>query len=211
MIKFVVTGAPRASTKWTARMLTSVGMDCGHEDICNRWGKNFSDDGVWRSADVLGECSWQAAPFAHDMSEAGVKVVHLVRHPLTSVRSLAGGGINLNGGSVPFHRFIATHIGDIWSLGLDEPNLCLEFWKRWNEQLLGISDLTWIAPAHGLDVRQLYGMVGGPPLRDEWAATALPPINARERASVQVSDLDPDRWQHATALYAHLVDLSRKQ
>lgn len=80
--RFVVVGTGRSGTKYTAELLTALGIPCGHErvytrhDVKKQWG-------------LRGDASWLAVP--HLDRFKGV-VLHQVRDPLAVVRSFVGIG-----------------------------------------------------------------------------------------------------------------------
>lgn len=144
---------------WTAQALTAAGLPCAHEAACSSWTDEYGDDGLWRTASG-GESSWQAAPFAREMQEAGVKVVHLVRHPAEVASSLIANRFLLprEDGLLPWHRFVAEHIGDrIWRL--HPHDRALQFWTDWNKQIEQ-PDLRWLVPVDRFDVDDLGRMLG---------------------------------------------------
>jgi hypothetical protein len=82
---FVITGCARSGTGHAATLLTLSGVRCGHEELFEpvqlatgelRWPRSLA-----------GDASWLAAPLVAHLP-AGTVVLHQVREPLATVRSL---------------------------------------------------------------------------------------------------------------------------
>jgi hypothetical protein len=112
-LKYLVTGTGRCGTVYMARLLTTLGVNCGHEAIFSHLGietakKMLEGDEsqittskcstfnhvtkekipTWfQPINILAESSYMAAPFLDDPILDGVKVVHLVRNPLKVLSS----------------------------------------------------------------------------------------------------------------------------
>ena len=82
--EFVVTGCARSGTAYIARLLTALGIECGHEAVFTPYTRHFDGFGA-----VRGDSSWLAVPFLDELP-AGTVVLHQVRHPDAVVRSLIG-------------------------------------------------------------------------------------------------------------------------
>ena len=84
--RFIVTGNGRCGLGYVAAVLSAVGLATGHQDV-------YSPESVrtgeirWRPS--RGDASWLAAPF---LSHFNGDVIHVVRHPLAVIGSLAGTG-----------------------------------------------------------------------------------------------------------------------
>ena len=81
----IITGTGRCGTGWASKLLTSAGVECGHEAL-------FSFDG-WEAAqermaesDLDADSSWLAVPFLDELDN-NVTIVHLVRHPKPTIDS----------------------------------------------------------------------------------------------------------------------------
>lgn len=81
MNKFLIAGCGRSGTKYTAMLLRSLGISCGHERIFG-----FSGVRPW-PANVDGDVSSLAPPFLH-LRPKGALLFHIVRDPLKVVRSI---------------------------------------------------------------------------------------------------------------------------
>lgn len=113
-LKYLVTGTGRSGTVFMARLLTSVGIACGHECIFDWRGirgakmrlgqeipielsfvsKHRVDNGKfipladWINIDQLqAESSYLAAPFLDDEIFSETKIIHVVRNPIKVVNS----------------------------------------------------------------------------------------------------------------------------
>jgi hypothetical protein len=84
---FVVTGCGRSGTAYTAALLSTVGVRCGHERLFTPW----IDAPPGPAAELDGDASWLAAPFVGALGASDL-VVHQVRDPMAVVASLVGIG-----------------------------------------------------------------------------------------------------------------------
>jgi hypothetical protein len=145
--RFVVTGCARSGTLFMARALSRLGHPCGHEVLFTPRTSAVPDFGT---AD--GDVSWLAAPFVTQLP-AGTVVLHQVREPLATVRSLVGMRVfqtkphplmELRYRLQHFHvrfarpianarfvRFAADHCPGVFDLD-DEASRAAAYWVRWN-------------------------------------------------------------------------------
>ena len=115
-LQYVITGTGRCGTVYMARLLTSVGILCGHEtifDYCGLRGAKKRLDGEedlrlsvvasieydelkneyhpvnWHPDvnQIVADASYMAAPFLNDDVLAGTKVIHVVRNPIQVINS----------------------------------------------------------------------------------------------------------------------------
>ena len=112
-LKFLVVGTGRCGTVFMARLLTSLGIPCGHEFIFGPEGlelaierlkgrassklsicsthdclKNNEDIFKWVDVEkIVAESSYMAAPFLNHSLIKDVPVIHVVRNPLNVIRS----------------------------------------------------------------------------------------------------------------------------
>lgn len=201
MIRFVVTGAPRSGTMWTARALSAAGLDCTHETICARWGPNYDDDTVWRHSAQFGESSPQAGAFVEQMSDAGVIVVRVMRHPLAVVASILARGII--GVSRPIEHFYRHHCPEPWErwdTWDDLPDVVLAFWIAWNKHIDTHADLRWKSPASTHDVTQLAKLLDHD--IDSSKIADVPPSNVGNHVTrLGVHSFTPELWAEAIELW----------
>jgi hypothetical protein len=159
--RFVVTGCARSGTLFIAQALSGLGHPCGHEVL-------FTPDTTrvpaFGTAD--GDVSWLAAPFVEDLP-AGTVVLHQVRDPLATVRSIVGvrmfqtkphplmqARYRLQYYRIRFARpitnprfirFAATHCPEAFEPE-DETSRAATYWVRWNrmiEQAANRANLTY--------------------------------------------------------------------
>lgn len=100
---FLVTGCGRSGTMYTARLLSALGMPCGHES-------QFSHDrhGPLRSPDS----SWLAVPYLDDIP-ADVRLVRVIRNPYDVVRSVMRMSFQDRPTRSVHDQFVARHRPDI--------------------------------------------------------------------------------------------------
>jgi hypothetical protein len=145
--RFVVTGCARSGTLFIAQALSGLGHPCDHEVLFNPDTKRVPDFGA-----AEGDVSWLAAPFISDLP-AGTVLLHQVRDPLATVRSLVGMRVfqtkphplmqlryRLQHHRVRFARpianprfvrFAADHCPEAFEPD-DETSRAAAYWVRWN-------------------------------------------------------------------------------
>jgi len=103
-LKFIVTGTGRSGTVYMARILTSLGVQCGHESVFNQ-GKErevvgrvygFVDLTISKVADnqgwlelenIVADSSYMAVPYLRHEIVESIPVIHVVREPLAVISS----------------------------------------------------------------------------------------------------------------------------
>jgi hypothetical protein len=153
--RFVVTACARSGTLFMARALSRLGHPCGHEVLFTPGTTAVPDFG---SAD--GDVSWLAAPFVTQLP-AGTVVLHQVREPLATVRSLVGMRVFQTRphplmelryrlqhyhvrfarpiANARFVRFAADHCDGVFDPP-DEPSRAATYWIRWNRLIAEAAD-----------------------------------------------------------------------
>jgi hypothetical protein len=148
--RFVVTGCARSGTLFTAEALGRLDHACGHEVLFTPETSAVPDFG-----DAQGDVSWLAAPFV-DRLPVDTVVVHQVRNPLATVRSIVGVRMfqtkphplmqaryrlqyyRVRVGkpitNARFIRFAARHCPGVFDLP-DEPSRAAAYWVRWNRMI----------------------------------------------------------------------------
>lgn len=81
-LKFIVSGTPRSGTGFMSQLLTSGGVNCGHEMFFGMPGCGFFIN------DAIAESSWLSAPFLEREKEKGTKIIHITRDPLKAISSM---------------------------------------------------------------------------------------------------------------------------
>lgn len=109
-LKYLITGTGRCGTVYLSRLLTSIGMPCGHESIFGTYGLMFAlrrmnglDPCYNSGCSILdgeqeevieipeSESSYLAAPYLSSGLFHQGQVIHLVRHPLVVINSFVNG------------------------------------------------------------------------------------------------------------------------
>jgi hypothetical protein len=131
-IKYVVISTPRSATGYTARVLSELGLNCGHEksfctphQLCYRAGEE-----IW------GDSSWLAAPFIKDMPPTTL-VLHQLRDPIKTLDSMMTRrqlrGCN-PGGEAPrgeYTQFLRKYVEN-WESEESQHERLARFWVEWN-------------------------------------------------------------------------------
>jgi hypothetical protein len=114
-LKYLVVGTGRCGTVYMARVLTSMGIPCGHETIFDFNGLDlalarlggegslrlsFVSQSKFKGAEhhflpdwlgdvnkIVADSSYMAAPFLRHECLEGTKVIHVVRHPVKVINS----------------------------------------------------------------------------------------------------------------------------
>jgi len=144
MSAFLVVATPRSATGYTASLLASLGLDCGHE----RYFKVKTDVSAFlNEPGFVGDCSWMAVPFI-DQVPADIPIVHQTRDPLKTIRSLLElRFLNLDSESRPvrtgprarFTEFAMAHCPEV--LGCKtELERAAWFYYHWNRKIDAVAD-----------------------------------------------------------------------
>lgn len=103
-LKFIVTATGRSGTVYMARILTSLGIQCGHESCFNQdkerevigRARGFMKPTISKVADNQGwleleriqaDSSYMAVPYLQHEAIKNIPVIHVVREPLAVVSS----------------------------------------------------------------------------------------------------------------------------
>jgi len=107
-LKYLVTGTGRCGTVYMARLLTSLGIPCGHESVFDSSGVEYAIDRLsgnrplvlshisqfncnaenWLELEtIMAESSYMAAPFLDHECLRDTIIIHIVRHPVRVVNS----------------------------------------------------------------------------------------------------------------------------
>lgn len=170
MIRFLVTGTPRASTKWTAHALTKIGLWCTHEETFSGWASDYGDEERWRDSPD-GDSSWLGAPFSPAVKDAGIPVIGLLRDPILVARSLVRMGFFETG--QPYLSFIEAHTPTVFNHD-HLPDRALAFWVAWTRLIE--ADYWWPVPFTPRDVWGLGDRMQVP-THDISEALRFPPMN----------------------------------
>lgn len=147
MSQFIITGAPRAGTKYVARVLTECGIECMHEELFGIDQVEFDMPQVmkkggvlneWGPADgppVCGESSWMAVPFLPMLGKK-ISIFHQMRNPVDSARSMYAVGLFREDRQKGkrYTKFIEKHTINTFQYK-SEIDKCFAFWLEWNKRV----------------------------------------------------------------------------
>lgn len=162
-LKYLVTGTGRCGTVYMARLLTSVGIPCGHEAIFDwrgyRWAERRLageepiqcshastvrfENGTWfpmpdwvDPGEVVAESSYMAAPFLGEDLLRGVPVIHVVRNPVRVINSFCNyiGYFQRSAPSNSYEQFIYRHLPEVGKLQTAYDRAAA-FYVGWNRMI----------------------------------------------------------------------------
>jgi len=104
MLKFIITGTGRSGTVYMARVLTDLGIPCGHESIFNHdqekkiiqrfYGfipptiSKCSENFGWLDLrSIVADSSYMAVPYLNYEDICDIPIIHVVRNPLSVISS----------------------------------------------------------------------------------------------------------------------------
>ena len=145
-MELVVVGTPRSGTVYMSKVLTELGIPCGHETIFNENGIS-EDRNSWKLSslslettgswvdpqNIVADSSYFAVPF---LNQLNCKKIHVVRNPLKVIRSLSY-GINYFSNSVPsnkWEKFIYNYLPELNKDMSQLERTCL-FYVSWNKMI----------------------------------------------------------------------------
>ncbi len=133
---FIITGTGRCGTVYLAKVLTAIGISCGHEMIFNpdmqRKNSSISSKLGLHTECLLAESSYMAAPFLKDNKS---NIIHLVRNPLKVVLSFYNNNYFSNGNdSLKWENFIKSHLPEINDIK-GRMNRCCYYVIQWNRMI----------------------------------------------------------------------------
>ena len=158
MLNYIVTGTGRSGTVYMARVLTDLGIPCGHESIFNQekdnnvisrfFGKmkptisKVSDNYGWVDLSQLkADSSYMAVPYLNRPSINEIPVIHVVRNPFAVISSFVMDlGYFKNMANNPFNveghweEWIFTHNPEL-NLTLDPIERACIHYVTWNERI----------------------------------------------------------------------------
>lgn len=150
-LKYIVTGTGRCGSSYCAKLLTSLGIPCGHESIFDYNGLDVASkriggelpitlsevsqkDGRWIDpTTIIAESSYCAAPFLNHFS---VPVIHITRHPLKVISSFLR-DLKFFQSEVPsneWETFIYSQVPELTKKMLPIKRACL-YYLRWNQMI----------------------------------------------------------------------------
>jgi hypothetical protein len=198
--RFVVTGLSRSATQYTATVLKTAGIWCGHEKVFGPWsGVLHLRNPFAIHPAIQGDSSFMAAPYL-DRLRQGDWVLHQVREPIAVIRSHMG----IRFFAEPFvpskdlagsHRYYLAIVRDFLPDLFDEAeelNRCVRYWIEWNEAIerqaaaQRLNYLRYRIEDFDLPLLKRINGVIGSPVSNRALATALRSVsrstNTRTRA-----------------------------
>lgn len=163
---FLIVGTGRCGTASVAKALTDVGIPCGHEDV-------FTNDSVlrtheWKWGEFRGDVSWRAMPVLPLDDDGIFPVIHLLRHPLSVISSMA---------TLKFHddpgvrEVVETACPAVYSHD-DAVGRAAHHWMVWNARLSEVTHARLFLET--LNVPDLLAYIS-PPAR--WMPEPLPVVH----------------------------------
>lgn len=188
-----VIGTGRSGTGYMAALLTAAGLDAGHELY---WHAH----GAPRGSELDVDSSWLALPHIEAGKWTG-PVLHVVRHPVDTVRSLVTTGLFAESSmDHPYAAYARVHARSV--AGLFDLPAAVEFWCEWNARCAAVADATvrledveWTGTADPfpLTIERVFGPafphVRNTIVHDVGAAARSLPADVNTRGPV--ADLDP--------------------
>lgn len=186
-LAYLITGTGRCGTGWAAKVLTSAGLPCGHEEAVR-----LGDDGLRLArSGKRAEASWLAVGHFDHPLLADAKAIHLVREPLACIRSLA---------SVLYGRDSAWSRYALDRLGRDDPDplsRACKHYVRWNALVAEHADVRLRCEDGAAALLTECGRMGYQGAIDD------PATNSRASGDYLEWDDLPRRWRGRVEHLAH--------
>lgn len=126
MRRFVVVGTGRSGTGYMSRLLTAIGVPCGHEQVFGPAQATRVKPVVWGKWEA--DASWLAVP---RLPMLGVPVVLVTRHPLPTVRSMVQLGQFTDDGADGLYGSVIREFRPEVYAERTEPDRALAMWVHW--------------------------------------------------------------------------------
>lgn len=150
-LKYIVTGTGRCGTCFCAKMLTSVGIPCGHESVYTLDGvvspfrlsdasledhKTFALLEPWVDPRIIvADSSYLAAPHIKDCKAT---IIHVVREPMLVISSfldhLKGGNGYFKNDMDAYEKYIHRYLPGLNKI-YDPVEKACYFYVKWNEMI----------------------------------------------------------------------------
>lgn len=138
-IRLIVTGTGRSGTRYISKVLTRLGVKCGHENVFSIHGVQIPPEGMRADA------SWLAGPFLHQMNPEQITIAHQLRDPFKVIGSLVSVPGLLQKPLSAYGEFISRIFPLIWdkgyNLSLFERGAC--FFLSWSQMIAESRNFTW--------------------------------------------------------------------
>lgn len=163
-LRYLVTGTGRCGTVYLAKLLTSIGIPCGHESVFTYYGLEWAlkvlnggqtevslisklasveeeNKGIgWLHGDTLmAESSYLAAPFLDDNCLKDTTIIHVVRRPMQVINSFVE-GLGYFNETCKEDKYKRPYHEFIYRylpelIGLDPVSQAALYYVRWNEMI----------------------------------------------------------------------------
>lgn len=149
-LKFIVSGTSRSGTMYMAKLLTSLGFECGHESIFTTDGldealqkiagkKKITNsicahkNGFFINQENLcADSSYLSAPFLGHQEFKDVKIIHVVRNPIKVISStLIDANFFSNDAQRPFVNFVETYLPELKNIS-NFKEKAMYYYVNWN-------------------------------------------------------------------------------
>ncbi|MEQ8789094.1 MAG: FkbM family methyltransferase [Pirellulaceae bacterium] len=209
MQHFVVTGSGESGTGYISRLLSALGVRCGHESVFHPKTRTV-DFGSFP-----GDASWLAAPWLAELP-AGTVVLHQTRHPLDVAESfmrLRFFHDEVNQRHEPYREFVRRHSSAYEAA--DPLERFMRYWVQWNRAVEAAGEATGEAtgeessgglkvfryPVEALTPDVLLRILDllGQPSTEQHAADALAAIDNRDLQAAHGESLEADALPRGAA------------
>jgi hypothetical protein len=155
-LKYLVTGTGRSGTVYMSRLLTNMGIMCGHESIFTPLGfeeaknriKNpqlirtskvsMMDKGFLFDSNIqIAESSYMAAPYINQEILKNTKIIHVMRNPIKSISSTyydANFFAANNQGGKKYANFVESHLPELKNIN-NRLEKNIKYYLLWNEMI----------------------------------------------------------------------------
>lgn len=156
-LKFLITGTGRSGTVYMCRLLTSMGIMCGHESIFTPYGleeaynrlKNpqliktskvskLDENFIFDPDLQIAESSYMSAPFLDNKIIENTKIIHVIRNPIKVISSTyydANFFAENNDGGKKYANFVELHLPQLQETKCRLEKVIL-YYILWNEMII---------------------------------------------------------------------------
>lgn len=162
-LEVVVTGTGKCGTVFMAKLLTSTGINCGHESIFTNKGleeallrlndpflihlsecSTNATEKWTEPKDIVADSSYMSAPFLNNEIFKDAKIIHVVRHPINVISSFVLCGNYFTNKPVKhniyYEKFIKSHCPEVYNNNYDCVTRGAIFYIKWNEMIENLSN-----------------------------------------------------------------------
>ena len=192
--KFAILSTGRAGSTYTAKLLSQIGLRCGHERF-------FTPNGFYKSFRYDGDSSWLAVPYLEANRNLCGEVFHQIRHPLDVISSLYGiNFFNSDNTGNQFYLFCREN----FNVTGDELISCVKFWTEWNIRCERLASYSYTFENLLRDPSILIDRInGGAFYKEKQEVNIAGKVNARRRVEISLSDIPDCSEKRAMVSLAH--------